>query len=556
MQIIRQWLTGKDGTAKKDILLLLTIFGFTFFQTLGRFPLIEPDEGRYAEIPREMIERCDFITPLLNYVKYFEKPPLHYWLNALSMSVFGQNEFAARCPGALMGLMTVILTYHVGRKLFGRRAGLLSSLILGTCTGFLVQARLNITDMTLTCTLSAALGFFIVAAREDEKLKGLYYHLSYICAALAVLAKGLIGIVFPGAIVFLYFLFTKRWNLLREMRLATGFPLFLLVAAPWFVLVSLKNPEFARFFFIHEHFERFTTTVHGRYQPFWFFVPVLLGTMLPWSFLIPAAVRRAWRERRADGGSACLYLLIWATFIFLFFSKSNSKLVPYILPVLPALALLTGNAVSHILDSEFRPLRLQAYLTGGFLSILGAGLALYPHLVPEPDISAAGGALVGAVLAMQGILALGAAYKRNTLALFVVLAFFSYILEIVGPSFIFPEIVEGKSSKELALQVARIAPKDAVIVSFGYEQGLPFYTKRRVVVVGDKNELEFGSRQGDQSAWFIDLLQFPQFLQLWNGERPVFLLLSETELDHIRPLLKTPFTVLGRNKRKVLITNR
>ena len=452
--------------------------------------------------------------------------------------------------------MPCILTYHLGRKLFDRRTGLLSAIILGTCCGFIIQARLNLTDMTLTCTLSAALGFLIVAAREGEQRKTLYYHLAYICAALAVLAKGLIGIVFPGAIVFLYLLLTRRWRLLREMRLATGIPLFLLVAAPWFILVSLRNPEFARFFFIHEHFERFTTKVHGRYQPVWFFIPVLLGTMLPWSFLIPAAIRGAWRDRRSEGGDARLYLAIWAAFIFLFFSKSDSKLIPYILPVFPALAVLLGHAFSTILDAEFKPLRLQASLAGGVLSTLGVGLVLYPHLASEPDLSAFSGAVAGGLLLVQGLCVLGTVTRRSTLGLFMACAFFSYILECVVPAIILPRIVEGRSAKALALKVAQVAPKDAAIVSFGIEQGLSFYTKRRVIVFADRNELEFGSRQGDQSAWFIDIDKFPELLALWQGKRPVYFFLSDITYTYVKAAIPPPVTVLGRNKRKIVITNR
>ncbi len=452
-----------------------------------------------------------------------------------------------------MGLLAVLLTYHIGRKLFGRRSGLLAALILGTCTGFLAQARLNITDMTLTCTLSASLAFFIVAAREDERHKGRYYYASYLCAALAVLAKGLIGIVFPGAIIFLYLLLAKRWRLLREMRLATGILLFLLIAAPWFVLVSMRNPEFAHFFFIHEHFERFLTKVHGRYQPFWFFIPVLIGTMLPWSLFIPAACRGVWRERHGAEGSSRLYLLIWAAFIFLFFSKSDSKLIPYILPVLPALALLMGDAMAKILDGEFTSLRRYAWLAGGILATLGVGLFLYPHLTPKPQLSGAAGAVLGLLFLGEGVATLGSARKGNTLALFTSLCLFSYLLGIFGPPVILSGIAEKKSSKELALQVARTAGRDAVVASFGYEQGLPFYAERRVVVVDDRNELDFGSRQGDQSAWFIDL---PRFRELWDGSTPVFALLKEAELAHLTGTVKAPITVLGQNRRKVLITNR
>ena len=553
MRLVMEWLTAKDRPAKRDILLLLIAFGIPFFQSLGRIPLIEPDEGRYAEIPREMLERCDFVTPLLNYVKYFEKPPLHYWLNAVFMSLFGRNEFAARFAGALMGLLSVLLVYHVGRRLFGRRSGLLAALILGTCTGFLAQARLNITDMTLTCTLSASLAFFIVAAREDERHKGLYYHLSYACAALAVLAKGLIGIVFPGAIVFLFLLLTRRWRLLKEMRLATGIPLFLAVAAPWFILVSMRNPEFARFFFIHEHFERFTSTVHGRYQPLWFFIPILIGTMLPWSLFIPTALRRVWRERNTAEGDARLYLVIWAAFIFLFFSKSNSKLVPYILPVFPALALLIGNGLARAFDGEFKPVKVEAFVAAGGLFIAGAGLILYPHVASKPAMGVVAGTVMGILFLGQGISSFIAARKENAVTLFAGLCFFSYVLGIFGPPAILPKIAENKSVKEFGLLVREKGQSDTVVASFGVNQGLSFYAGRRIVVVGDRNELDFGSRQGEQSAWFIDV---QKFRELWDGPTTVLALLSRGELDQLRGTVKTPVTEVAQNRRKVLITNR
>lgn len=553
MKFILGYLTDKDIPARKDLSFLLAVFGFSFFQLLGRVPLLEPDEGRYAEIPREMLERCDFVTPFLNYVKYLEKPPLHYWLNAISMSVFGQNEFAARFSGALMGLLTVLLVYHAGRRLFDRRSGLLAALILGTSIGFLAQARVNITDMTLTCTLSAALVFFIVAAREGEKRKGLYYHLSYISAALAVLAKGLIGIVFPGVIIFLFLLVTRRWRLLREMRLATGIPLFLAVAAPWFVLVSLRNPEFARFFFIHEHFERFTSTVHGRYEPFWFFIPVLLGTMLPWSFFIPAPLRGIWRERQAPAGGPRLYLLIWAAFIFLFFSKSGSKLIPYILPVFPPLALLVGNAFSSAFEGEFRPLRLQAFLAGGIFAIAGAGLLLYPHLASKPAFSAAGGALLGLLFLGNGVSALIAARRRNAVALFAALTLFSWLLCLSAPSVVLPGMARSKSLREFGLLIREKAGPEAVVATFGVNQGISFYAERRVVVVGERGELDFGSRQGDQSAWFIDI---GEFRELWDGGKPVFAILGKGELPQLTGTVGRPITVLGETKRKLLITNR
>jgi len=553
MRIIRQWLTDREGSGGRDILSLTLLFGIIFFQALGRFPLLDPDEGRYAEIPREMLERWDFVTPCLNYVKYFEKPPLHYWLNALAMSIFGRNEFSARLPGAAMGLLTIVVTYHAGRKLYGRRAGVISAVMLGTSLGFCALARLDITDMTLTCTLSASLIFFMLATREGEKRKGTCYHLGYACAALAVLAKGLIGLLFPGAIIFLYLLLTRRWRLLAEMRLATGIPLFLAVAAPWFVLVSLRNPEFARFFFIHEHFERFTSTVHGRFQPFWYFIPVLAGTMLPWSLYIPTALRGRWRDRKTGTGDSLLYLAIWAVFIFFFFSKSNSKLIPYILPTFPPLALLAGEKVAAVMDGEFTPLALPSYLAGGILCLIGGCLALYPHLAGDPLLTGTGGTVIGLLFIVQGGWAVAAARKKDVLVLVIGLALCSCLIETAAPPFVLPALGGWRSSRDMGLLAARLAPPGATIASIGLDQGLSFYARRRIMVIGDPNELEFGSRQGDNSAWFLDV---PRFSRLWHGTAPVYLVISDMELAYLKNIITPPFTVLGRTRRKMLITNR
>lgn len=553
MKVFTDFLTAKESPARRDLGVLLLVFGVAFFQFLGRLPLLEPDEARYAEIPREMLERGDFITPLLNYVKYFEKPPLLYWLNALSLSLFGENEFAARFACALAGLLTVLLTYHLGRTLFGRREGLFAALILGTSTGFLIQARLNLTDMLLTFCMTACLGCFAMAVRDSEPRRGLYCYLGYISAALAVLAKGLIGIVFPGAVIFLYLLLGKRWRILKEMRLVTGTLLFLLVSAPWFILVSRENPEFARFFFIHEHFERFTTKVHGRYQPTWYFIPILCVTMFPWSFFIPSGLRGIWRERYSLSGLNALFLAIWAIFIFAFFSKSDSKLIPYILPVFPPLAILMGRTFVRQLNEPDRLMRIQGYVLSAILIILGVGMCIYPHVPQAKGISPLGGLVAGSIFLVQGIAVFATGRRGNLASLFVALCCCSYLLEIVAPLSLMDDVATRKSSKDLCLIVKETAGPDDVIASFGHEQGLPFYTHRRVITIGSMGELEFGSKQGDQSAWFMDPTQFSR---VWDGPKRVFILLRGNHIDGFRPLVKTPIRELARNRKKVLITNR
>jgi 4-amino-4-deoxy-L-arabinose transferase-like glycosyltransferase len=275
--------------------------------------------------------------------------------------------------------------------------------------------------------------------------------------------------------------------------------------------------------------------------------------MLPWSFFIPAGMRGLWRERMAGEGSSRFYLLVWAVFIFLFFSKSDSKLVPYILPVFPPLTLLIGHALAEAMDGDAGRLKLPALVTGGVLAFLGLGLFFYPGVAPKPAFGFAGAALLGVLFLGEGIAAFAFARKGDIPLFLASFCFASYLLGIFGPPVILAGVVEKKSSRELALMVKKLAAKDAVIASFGYEQGLPFYTKRRTIVVGDRNELDFGSRQGDQSAWFIEP---GQFAQIWDGKSEAFALIRSWEMDRFKAMVKTPVRELGRNRRAILITNR
>jgi 4-amino-4-deoxy-L-arabinose transferase-like glycosyltransferase len=550
MNALLNFFRAEEGSPWRDLRVLLAAFGTLFFQRLGRLPLIDPDEGRYIEIPREMLERGDFITPMLNHVKYFEKPPLHYWLNALSLSVFGENEFAARFAGTLCGLLTVLVVYYLGRQLMGRRAGLYGATLLGTAGGFLVQSRINFTDMTLTFFLSAAFACFALAQRPEEERKGTWYYLFYLFMALAVLAKGLIGIVLPGAVIFLYLLGTRRWRVLREMRLVSGGALFLLVCAPWFVLVSLKNPEFAQFFFIHEHFQRFLTKVHHRYQPVWFFIPVLLGTMLPWSPFIPAALARGWRERKS--AAQTLFLLLWAGVIFAFFSKSSSKLVPYILPVFPPLALLIGDWFAR--GASAVSLRRHAAGTGGLLILLGAAAIAYPLVFAKPEIGVADGALLGGLLLCQGIVSVAAGRAGDPARLFVALALTAYLFAIAAPPLVYDRVAVDASSKEFARVINQRTGQEVRVACYsGYEQGIAFYTHRRVIVVGDPDELGFGRDQGDHAAWFLDK---PGFARLWDSPAPIFAVVKLRDLPQLKASVRTPLVTVSSVGNRVLVSNR
>ncbi len=377
-----QNLNHPEGYWMRDIILILLLIGSLFLAGLGNAPLIDPDEGRYAEIPREMMAAGDFVTPTLNYVKYFEKPPMLYWANAASMFIFGKNEFAARLPSALAGLLTILLVYLAGRKFYNRRTGLISAIILGSSAGFLMQSRIILTDMLLTFFLSMALFSFMMGVRRSTSSKRFWFNLFFAASALALLTKGLIGMLIPGMIIFWYLLISKQWKLLFKIPWISGILIFLAISVPWFLLVSMKNPEFPHFFFIHEHFNRFTSKVHGRYQPFWYFIPVIVGILFPWFTHIPAAIYAGWRRWKSSRDNPDLFLILWFILPFLFFSISSSKLVPYMLPVCPPIALLVASRFSAAIEKEPARTRKASLVTASLLVAAGLLFLLFSFMPP------------------------------------------------------------------------------------------------------------------------------------------------------------------------------
>ncbi len=361
-------------------LLLLLLW----FLPLGAWHLLDPDEGRYAEIPREMVATGDWITPRLNAIKYFEKPPLQYWVTATAFEAFGVHDWTARLWTALSGALGVLLAAWLGTRIHGRSVGLLTGLILAGSGYYYVLAHLSTLDMGLSFALQLALSGLVLlvtggrgegtgaanAAARDARLAPWLLALG---VALAFLAKGLVGVLIPAAVAGLYLLLRRDWGLVLRSRPWWSLLALLVLAGPWVYLVSVRNPEFPHFFFVHEHFQRFLTRVHDRYEPDWYFIPVLLIGFVPWMTLLPRIATGAWRDARGGDGAAWM-LALWIVVVFVFFSLSQSKLIPYIVPLFPALALLAGRTVERM---EPRHLALHLAIPALAVLVLGGGLALY-----------------------------------------------------------------------------------------------------------------------------------------------------------------------------------
>ena len=547
----------------RDILLILLVVGTLLGYGLGDRALWEPDEGRYSEIPREMVVTGDYVTPRLNGVKYFEKPPLFYWAQASAIRAFGLNEWALRLWPALFTLFGVITVYVAGRKLFDRRTGLLGASVLATSLLYFYMGRAITLDMSVSVLLSAALFAFLLGTREPLGLRRRGWMWAfYTFAALATLAKGLIGIVIPGMIIGAWILLLNNWRVLKEMYLPSGLLLFLIVAAPWHVLVSEANPEFLNFYFIHEHFLRFTTKIHRRYEPMWFFLPILLVGLLPWVAFLGQALRfnlpPSWALRREH--KETLFLGLWAGLVFVFFSISGSKLIPYILPVFPPLALLLGRYFSHAwTNDQLRGLR------SGYWAVLGLGIALaailggVPHLgVAYAKVMEYSGMLStyffyagAAIAAIGGIVSflLGMAHFRLA---FISLALSSAaFLTVLNQGL--PLMDSKNSTKELALKLKPLLGPDTEVMSYHrYYQELPVYLERRVTVVGYKGELTFGTENEDVSNWMVDE---DTFWRRWQSANTVYMLTKRDAYDQLVADHRGRFILLAEAGKHVLLTN-
>jgi 4-amino-4-deoxy-L-arabinose transferase-like glycosyltransferase len=272
-----------SGTpARTSVLWLIAVFALLWFGTLEHRRLINPDEGRYAEIPREMVASGDWTTPRLNDIKYFYKPPLQYWATAAAFTLFGEHHWTARLWPALTGFLGVLFTGFATARLFSPLAGLIAGAVLGSSVLWNVIGHANTLDMGVSALLAAAVLALCLAQRDDSVASRRWLDGAWALLALATLSKGLIGLVLPAATVVAYMLWQRDWGLLARLRLLRGIAILLAITAPWFIAVSIANPEFPHYFFIHEHFERFLTKTHGRYQPAWYFIPILLVGMIPW----------------------------------------------------------------------------------------------------------------------------------------------------------------------------------------------------------------------------------------------------------------------------------
>ena len=472
----------------REWLLLVGFCVFLFFYGLGQFGLVGADEPRYAQVAREMLARHDWITPTLNGTPWLEKPPLYYWQAMIAFAIFGVRDWVARVPSAIDASLIVLAVYFFLKKL---RPGfhLEGALMTASAAGLVGFAHSASTDMPLAAMFSLAMLCWYAwwETSTQKLLYGFYFFL-----ALAFLAKGPIGVLLAGVVIFLFALAAGKPQLiLKTLWLPGGF-VFLGVAAPWYIAVQLRNPEFFRVFILEHNLARFGSDLYHHTQPFWFYLPVVALALVPWVAFVAAAmaevVRAWWAERRAlfeTGDALNAFLILWLVIPVVFFSFSRSKLPGYVLPAVPAGPLLVAEYVRRHIDENRRPLWLliaHAMISAALIvPAVAIGYIVIQHRLPWSTLTMVAGAIalfvaIGITVTLTGKLALRVLYFVTLIP--VVLAI-TALLKIGAPV-----VDETLSARPIARQLASMELKPLPVAVLGVaratEYGLAFYRNQSI----------------------------------------------------------------------------
>jgi 4-amino-4-deoxy-L-arabinose transferase-like glycosyltransferase len=536
---------------------LAAMVAMLWFAILPLRPLFNPDEGRYAEIPREMLADNQWVIPHLDGVAYIEKPPLQYWATALALRVFGHGEFAARFYTALCALATLVVVWMAAERLWGWAAAWRATAVLGSMLLFLVLGQLLTLDMSLTFYMTLSLTGFLMAQQvprpDPRSLERRWMLVAWLAAALGVLTKGLVAAAIPTAVLILYCVYARDFSPWRRLHATLGVPLFLVVTVPWHWLAARRLPDFLEFFFVHEHWSRYLTPSADREEVWWFFAAVFAFGSIPWTLPALRVAATGWRRRAARGTfDPASFLWIWIVFICIFFSLSDSKLIPYILPAMPGVALLIGASPAGAFR---RDVWLTALITI-VVAIVSAAASIYgPRFIAPTDRGQYFAMLarpLGEIAALLGISGLFVMLQRRRdpthAAVFLGVGWCLAGLLLMRAAGLVAPIYSGVV---LARAVSAI-PSDVPIYSVGtYDQTLPFYWQRTVKLVAYRGELDFGLRR-DPAA---EIPSVADFVVEWRGVPDGYAVMEKSMFDDLKTR-GVPMREIARDIHRVLVARR
>lgn len=459
------------------IVLLAIISSGTLFFRLGALPLSGADEPRYARIAQEMHDNGNWITPSLEGKAWLEKPPLYYWISIPFFSLVKTHETAARLGPAFCALITALAVCWLGSILSSRIAGLLGALILVTSIGFAGFGRSASTDMPFTCCFTLAMAMFAAgAAGRPPASKPGGVLLGYVFLGLAVLGKGPVALILAAGIGFLFWFFDEQGLSLRHWCLIPGLLVTAAISIPWFWLVFRETGfSFILTFFINQNIARFVTAIHHHSQPFYYYLPVVLALLFPWSGWLPLLIPkmetvRNWRQ----WNKGALFLVCWFGFPVLFFSFSEAKLAGYILPSLPPLALMLGICISQVLDRPARLLRVSVCI---YLVLSAAMAAAAPFFFQREYHSFRTGLILSAAIGGPAIIAFWCGMRSSLAGAFKATALQGLLMVVAVVQFAFPVLGAYLSTRDIAYRALESKKAEEPIVTYKFFQhSLNYYT--------------------------------------------------------------------------------
>jgi 4-amino-4-deoxy-L-arabinose transferase-like glycosyltransferase len=537
-----------------------------WFAVLPLRPLFNPDEGRYAEIPREILSGGDWIIPHLNGVAYIEKPPLQYWATAASLSVFGQGEFGARFYTALCALGTLLVVWLAARRLQSSAAAWRAVAVLCSMGLFLVLGQTLTLDMSLTLYMTLALTGFLLAQAESgrpDRADGSaaggrsgerrWMLTAWSATALGVLTKGLVAAAVPVAVLILYSVCARDFSSWRRLHVSPGLPLFLVIALPWHWLAARQLPDFLQFYFVHEHLARYLTPSADRNEPWWFYGAVFLLGSAPWTLSALRTMLSGWRRARPGKEfNPILFLKVWVLFVCVFFSLSDSKLIPYILPALPALALAVATLPADALE---RDVLYTAFLTVA-VAIGLAALCFFGSKLLAPEgrneyfLSLAKPlARIAVLLAASGFYVISQRRREATRSMvFLGVGWCLSGLLLMRAAAAVAPVYSGVGLARALPDV----PADATIYTVGtYDQTLPFYWRRTLELVAYRGELDYGLKYNPAA----ELASVAEFVERWDTETGAYAVMERKTFDDL-DRRGIPMREVARDVHRVLVARR
>jgi 4-amino-4-deoxy-L-arabinose transferase-like glycosyltransferase len=558
-----------------DVLLLSLFSTIYFFLFLGTRHLTIPDEGRYPEIAREMLNSGNWVTPTINGVPFLDKPIFYYWIEATSMKLFGVNTWAIRIPGALTGIIGILAIYLFGQRFYNRKTGLLAALVLASSPLYFLSAHYANMDLEVANFLWISFFFFILAIQYPwrSKSRRLYVYIAYLLAACACLTKGLMGIAFPAMAIGIWIIVTNNWRVILQMHIPEGIIIIAICVLPWGYLATLQNPDFLSFYFYYQQIHRFVGTGFNNSFGPWFYFAVIFIAILPWSILIPSNIIEGLHalKTKQKQNNITLLVLIWVISIFVFFTIPASKIIGYIIPIIAPLTLLIAISISRNISSPSKTFLVSLYIISILLMAMSLALIVFPF-IHTPFTTTLYQAFIptGCILFLSGLYSFISTNRKKITSTITSIIIGMMIFNIA--SIIVVPVFDKKTSQPLTEKVLPLLKANSTIVSYEtYQEDLPLLLNQKIYIVHDwhnpsllksdnwAREFRFGITQYQSThnmQWPPYFITSQEFRNLWQNKPSIFVFTSKGNYNMLLNTLYPKPSIVATYRDNVVFTKK